>query len=311
MAEFSFKNRQDGGNTQPLEHWGMDSEYGVLTDILLGPVDNFGWLPSNATARRTLRKGDVFDAAVAAEQHQTMREIYQSAGVNVHMLTPDANHPYQIFARDSSVMTPWGPIITQMSNHWRRGEWTELVRFYHRMNIPVYDMVSTGTFEGGDFHILKPGVVACGYSGDRTTKEAIDQVSAWFEVEGWEFYAYEFDPFYLHLDVLFSMLTEGLAVACIDALEPEFIQWLKEKNIELIDVSFKNAMHHMGCNVVALGNDRVLLPAEASSLIDACKANGLEVMTVDVSMISRGGGSLHCMCQPLKRESVVKKSVIK
>ena len=304
MTDFSFRSRRLEGSTPVLESWGMDSEYGLLRDVLLGPPDNFRWLPSNSTARRSLRKGFAFDADVAKQQHAEMRASYESAGVKVHMLEPDTQHPYQIFSRDSSVMTPWGAIITQMANQWRRGEWTELVRFYHRMQIPVYDMVSTGTLEGGDFHVIKPGVALCGYSGDRTTKEAIKQVSAWFEAEGWEFYAYEFDPFYLHLDVLCSMLAEGLAAVCTDAVEPELVRWLKAHGIAVVDIPFKDAMNAMGCNVVSLGAERVLLPEEATALKQACVANGLEVYSVDVSMISQGGGSLHCMCQPLRRDKL-------
>ena len=60
----------------------------------------------------------------------------------------------------------------------------------------------------------------------------------------------------------------------------------------------------LGCNVVALGNDRVMVPAEAKSLYGICVANGLEVYTPDISMISKGGASLHCLCQPLRRDPV-------
>lgn len=280
----------------------MDSEYGVLKDVLLGPPDNYQWLPSNSTAQRSMRMGYQFEKHIALEQHANMVACYEDAGVRVHKLEAGDNLPYQIYARDSSVMTPWGAIVTQMSNHWRRGEYAEVIRFYGRKQIPIYDMVTKGTFEGGDFHIIKPGVVLCGYSGDRTSKQAIDQVSGWFESEGWEFFAYEFDPFYLHADVFFAMLADGLAAVCTDAVEDELLQWLKKHNIEIVDIPFKDAMNEMGCNVVSLGNERVLLPEEAKGLQERCRAHGLEVITVDISMISRGGGSLHCMCQPLRRE---------
>lgn len=302
MSDFTFRNRVEGGGTVPLKQWGLDSETGTLRDVLLGPADYFQWLGSNATSLRSLRKGYQFDAAVAVAQHQEMKACYESAGVRVHQLEADACLPYQIFARDSSVMTPWGAIVSQMSNHWRRGEYAEIVRFYHRNQIPIYDMVTTGTFEGGDFQVIKPGVVVCGYTGDRTSKPAIDQISSWFQDEGWEFYAYEFDPFYLHLDVFCSMLADNLAAVCIDAVEPEFVHWLKSQGLEIIEISFVDATQHMGCNVVSLGNDRVLLPQEATELQNKCRANGLDVYSVDVSMISRGGGSLHCMCQPLNRD---------
>ncbi|MBX2859183.1 MAG: amidinotransferase [Cellvibrionaceae bacterium] len=302
MTGFTLRARQSKGGSKTLNNWGMDSEYGVLKDVLLGPPQYYKWLPSNSTAQRSLRMGYEFNQQFVFEQHANMAAAYEAAGVQVHRLDGEAHLPYQIYARDSSVMTPWGAIVSQMSNHWRRGEFAEIIRFYERQQIPIYDMVTAGSFEGGDFHIIKPGVVLCGYSGDRTSRPAIDQVSSWFETEGWEFFAYEFDPFYLHADVFFSMLAEGLAAVCVDAVEDTFISWLTAHGIEIVNIPFKDAMNNMGCNVVSLGKERVLLPESATVLQERCRSHGLEVITVDISMIARGGGSLHCMCQSLHRE---------
>ena len=40
----------------------------------------------------------------------------------------------------------------------RRGEYAAVLRFHLDNDIPVYDMISAGNFEGGDFNIIKPGV---------------------------------------------------------------------------------------------------------------------------------------------------------
>ena len=164
-------------------------------------------------------------------------------------------------------------------------------------------MVTAGNIEGGDFMVLQPGVAACGFSGERSIEPAVQQVKAWFEAEGWELRPYAFDAHFLHLDVQFGMLAPGLAVACLDALEADFVQWLRGKGIRLLDVSYADAMQ-LGCNVVALGNDSVLVPASSKRLIDKCRAEGLTVYDPDVSMIGAGGGAVHCMCQALRRESV-------
>ncbi len=55
--------------------------------------------------------------------------------------------------------------------------------------------------------------------------------------------------------------------------------------------------------MVALGDDRVLAPASSRNLIAACRAEGLTVYDPDVSMIGAGGGAVHCMCQPLRRDA--------
>lgn len=298
-----LRTRLEGGGTPRPARWGVDSEYGVLREVLVGPVDNFAWRAGNAVAERSERVGLQFDFTMAKRQYQEMIDAYRQAGVNVHFLSPEPDLPYQIFARDSSVMTPWGAVIMQLQKPYRRGEYAACLKFYLSREIPIYDLVTAGNVEGGDFMVLKPGVAACGYSGERSIEPAINQLRSWFEAEGWEFHRYAFDPHFLHLDVQMGMIAPGLAVVCVEAVEPELVQWLKSKGIRALPIPYGDAMQ-LGSNVVALGNDRVLVPASSRNLIAACRAEGLTVYDPDVSMIGNGGGAVHCMCQALLRDRI-------
>lgn len=300
-SAFSLNNRLVQGGSPVLKNWGMDSEYGVMKDVLVGPMDHYSWQTGNAMSRRSMRLGRQFDKEVAKQQYREMLDAYRQAGVTPHFLQADQHLPYQLYARDSSVMTPWGPIVTQLYSPWRRGEWKHVVDFYQKNNIPIYDTVTAGSFEGGDFMVLEPGVILCGYTGERTSEAGINQVEAWVEKEGWEFKSYAFDPYFLHLDVKVAMLSEKLAAVCTQAVEDDLLDWFKARKIEIIDISYRSVVE-LGVNVVALGNDRVLIPAQSKELIDKSKAHGLEVFAPDMSMFTSGGGGVHCMCQPLRRE---------
>jgi N-dimethylarginine dimethylaminohydrolase len=294
--------RRDGGNTPRPERWGIDSEYGRLRDVLVGPIDHYSWqATSNAVVQRSLRVGLKFDAQRARAEYAEMIGVYEEAGVTVHQLPAQTGLPYQIYARDSSVMTPWGAVIMQCQKPFRRGEYAACVRFYLDAGIPIYDMITAGNIEGGDFMVLKPGVAVCGFSGERSIEPAVDQLQSWFQAEGWEFFKYAFDPHFLHLDVQVGMIAEGLAAVCVEAVEPELVTWLRSQRIRILEVPYDDAMR-LGCNLVALGRERVLLPASNERLIAACRAEGLTVYAPDVSMISNGGGSIHCMCQALRRD---------
>ncbi len=298
-----LRTRVEGGGTPRASGWGVDSEYGVLRDVLVGPIDHFEWQPGNAVAERAERVGLQFDFAVARAQYGEMLDAYRQAGVKVHLLQASPDLPYQIFARDSSIMTPWGAVIMQLQKPYRRGEYAACLRFYLDAGIPIFDLVTAGNVEGGDFMVLQPGVAACGYSGERSIEPAVRQLRGWFEAEGWDFYTYAFDSHFLHLDVQMGMLAEGLAVVCVEAVEPQLLEWLSRKRIRPIAIPYGDAMQ-LGTNVVALGNERVLVPASSKNLIAACKAEGLTVYDPDVSMIGNGGGSVHCMCQALRRDAV-------
>ena len=299
----SLKARIDSGGTPTAEPWGVDSETGTLRDVLIGPIDNYTWQPGNAIAQRSSRIGRPFDKQVVVSQYEEMIAAYESAGVEVHRLPAEEGLPYQVYARDSSVMTPWGAIIMQLQKPYRWGEYASVLRFYLDNEIPVYDLVTAGNAEGGDMMVLKPGVAVCGYSGERSSEAAVKQIKSWFEAEGWEFFAYAFDPHFLHLDVQMGMITNDLAVVCVEAVEPELLDFLAASGIDVVPISYGEAMN-MGTNIISLGDDRVLVPAAGKALIEKCRAEGLEVFDPDVSMIAQGGGSVHCMCQALRRDSL-------
>lgn len=306
MTASPLRSRLAGGGTPRPANWGVDSEYGVLRDVLLGPCDHYAWFPANAVAARSERIGLKYDLEVAKAQHRALAQAFETAGVKTHRLRPDPALRYQIFARDSSVMTPWGAIIMQLQRPQRRGEYAECVRFLVENGIPIFDTVTAGAIEGGDLMVLAPGLAVCGLSGERSTEPAVLQVKAWFEAEGWEFHTYAFDPHFLHLDVQMGMIAPGLAAVCVEAVEPAFVDWLKARRIRILEVSYREAMT-MGCNVVALGtgpggDERVMIPAANTRLIGLCRAEGLTVAEVDVSMIAAGGGAVHCLCQPLRRD---------
>jgi N-dimethylarginine dimethylaminohydrolase len=287
--------------TQPALQWGADSEYGVLTDVLLGPADNFHWLPTSSISKATLASGAVFDHDLAMRQHAEMVDAYRDAGVTVHTLPADPALPYQVYARDSSFMTPYGAVVTQMAQWWRRGEYAPVIRFYQEREIPIFNMVTAGSFEGGDFDVIEPGCALIGYCGERTQEQSARQVGGWFEAEGWEVMLEPIAEHYVHIDLMVCMLAPKLAAVCLDTTSDRVLDWLRSKRIELVPVSYRDTMQ-LGCNVVALGNDRILSTATSKDLNTRLRALGFTVYDPDMSMYLMGGGGVHCMCQAVHRE---------
>ena len=302
---FSLKARREGGGTPMLNYWGANSDYGTLRSVLLGPIENYKWLQTSSLSKKTLRRGVVFEPEVARKQHAEMVSAYESAGVEVNTHVPDPELPYQVYARDSSVMTPFGAIITNMSQWWRRGENFRCIQTYEKLGIPIYDYVTAGHFEGGDFNVIEPGCVLIGWEGEegRSHEPAAKQLQGWFEAEDWEVRLVDIDPYYVHIDLMVVMLAPKLAAVCLECTDPAVVDWLKAKNIEIIPVPFQETMA-LGCNVVALGEDRVLMPAESKTLKEALKARGFTIYDPELSMITQGGGGVHCMCQSLRRDPV-------
>ena len=105
--------------------------------------------------------------------------------------------------------------------------------------------------------MIEPGTALIGYTGGRGEEVAARQVGGWMEREGFEVKYAPIDEFYVHIDLMVCMLRPKLAAVCLDTTDPEIVAWLKSKRIEIVPVGFRDTMA-LGCNVVALGNDRVL-----------------------------------------------------
>ena len=284
-----------------MTDWGADSEYGVLHDVLLGPPDHFRWLPTSAISKATLASGAEFDPGRALDQHAELVSAYRGAGVRVHMLEPDPHLPYQVFARDSSVMTPGGAIVTQCAQQWRRGEYAPVIRFYQANDIPIRGMITAGSLEGGDVTIVEPGCMLIGNGEERTQVQAAEQLAKWLRDDGWEVRIEPIPGQFVHIDVLVSIVAPKLAAVCVEAASGGLTAWLRAKRFEILEVSLEDAFR-LGVNAMSLGSDRVISTRHSEVLNDAMRAHGLEVLDPDLSAFTAGGGGAHCLAQALRRE---------
>ncbi len=278
----------------------IDSETSTLLDVLVCPPTYFEWLPVNTAGRRSLASGETLDRDLVQRQHAELVAVLGSAGVNVHTLEARPEHPYMVYTRDSSQMTPWGPAIMQMRKPPRWGEFFWLKEFYKASGTPPWRYITTGSVEGGDVCVLRPGLLVVGCSGVRTDEPGASQLAEWFSDEGWECVIVPFDDHFCHLDVLFSMVADGLALAFPEALPSDFVRLVTDRGIRLVPVTYHEAME-IQANVLALGEGRVVSPRGHASVNERLRAEGLEVLDPDLSEIVKGGGSAHCTTQPLRR----------
>ncbi len=181
----------------------------------------------------------------------------------------------------------------------RRGEYASVLRFHQQTGFWRY--ASAGTCEGGDIHIIRPGLLLIGHSGVRTDLAGARQLAEWFEAQGWEVRLQPFAEHFLHLDVLFCMATDHLAVCCTEVLGEAFTDWLAAHDIAVIEASYSEVMA-MSCNILALGDGRVISPRHSARLNARLREAGLTVLDPPLDVFAAGGGSVHCLTMPLKRE---------
>lgn len=284
---------------------GLTNQTGKLVDVLLGRPDSYEWRAElNAISAMTFvhreRTGYAFDQERALAQHRALVDAFDAAGVRCHYLPADDGLPSSVFARDSSFMTPWGPVVAAVQTPPRRRDYAVVTQFFHAAEVPIWRWVTAGYFEGGDFAIVEPGVALLGYAGTRSTKEGAEQVQGWLQAEGWEALAVPIAPQFVHMDAVLVMLAPGLALVCEDALEAYALDWLDAHRIRRIPVSYRECMS-LGGNVVALGDDRVISMSQNTTINERLRAEGFTVAAIDYEQFTLGGGGVHCSCHELRR----------
>ena len=210
-------------DTQTRLPWGVDTEYGPLTDVLLCRPEHYRWLPTSPISQATLDDGAVFDHPRALRQHAEMVGCYEQEGIRCHFLEPDPALPYQVFARDSSAATPAGGVLLALNQWWRRGEYAAVLEFHRASGIPLAGMITAAAVEGGDVMIVEPGCVLIGCADVRTQEPGARQLAGMFAQMGWEARIQAFPSRFVHIDVIVAVLAEKLVAVTTERhrIDPE------------------------------------------------------------------------------------------
>jgi N-dimethylarginine dimethylaminohydrolase len=288
-----------GGLARSASRWGITSESDRLTDVLLVSPDHLAPVACCSVTRENLRDGYRTDRCRARSQHEALIEALGLADVRIELAAGSPDLPDMVYARDAGLMTPWGYLPLAPGAPHRRREACLLADHVRSLGIPVLPQVEGGTIEGGDISIFRDGLALIGCSGERTDEAGAKAAADLFAHHGWRALIYRFDPHFLHLDTQFSALSFDQALACVDVLDDAFLSELKAEAIDLMPVSYK-AARRLGCNVLALGDDRILA-ATGAGLSEPLQREGYQVTELDLSEFTNCGGGVHCLTLPLAR----------
>lgn len=288
--------------TPSSRSWGADSEYGRLTDVLLCAPTHLKPVPCCAVTAAHLRNGFAYSVGEAIRQHHALEAVLRASGVRCHVVDASPALPDLAFARDATLMTPWGLVELNLATDHRRPESRHIARFAEARGVPLIGRIEHGTVEGGDVCLIRPGTVVIGCSDERTNAEGARSLAALFERHGWRAYIHAFDPHFLHLDTQFAMLDANRALAAVDVLDDAFLAFVEGLGIELVPVTYKE-VQQLGGNVLSLGGGRIVSAASNWRVNRVLLGLGYDVAAVDLDQFTACGGGVHCLTLPLARDA--------
>lgn len=142
--------------------------------------------------------------------------------------------------------------------------------------MPICDMVTAGTFEGGDFNVIDEGCVLIGCGSARTQEDGAHQVEGWFKKEGWETRVAFIDEYCVHIDLRIVPIAPKLTAICLVYIVSVIVAKLTGKGHNIVDVPSADTMA-LGCNFMSLGSERVIAPSSSCALIGRLRAHGFDV----------------------------------
>jgi len=303
--------------------WGAQSEIGKLEECLVQKPGEEVAPPKEHLAWYQFRVRP--DPRKCQEEIDKFHDMLKTEGVRLQYITPPKEwlmrEPYGVQhvrmpggPRDPGFVVNGGAIVGRMSLPYRRGEEFWWAKKVMDLGCPILGTVrGTGRFEGGNVIWLDPTHVCIGRSA-RTNQEGIDQVSAILKtleppvedihvvaIPGWLDNLNWPAGGFAHLDCVFGYVDDGTALVYPAALPYDFIEYLREKDINMLEVPPQEAKD-VACNTVALAPGKIMLIAGFPITKRLLEQAGVDVITYDYTQMAPIGGGPHCAIGPLIRE---------
>lgn len=281
---------------------------GTLRRVLVCSPRTAGWNnPDQAAQWRELGFLHAPDFAVAQAQHDQLCWILENAGAEVIELPASATLTLDaVYAHDASIPTDFGLIRLNPGKANRVPEAPHQRDFCRAFGIPTLGEITIpGTAEAGDMVWLDSHTLLVG-QGYRTNLRGIDQLRALLRPHGIDVVSAALPhgqgpSACLHLMSLISLLNENTALFDLPSLAVETIVLLKARGCRFLEID-PSERSTLACNVLSLGEGRLVAIEENHQTNQRLRAAGFEVHTFPGSEICvNGSGGPTCLTRPLLR----------
>jgi len=280
----------------------------ALQRVLVCSPRTAGWnRPEYAARWRDLGYRHAPDFAKAQAQHDALCQQLAAAGAEIIELAPSHDLSLDaVYAHDASLATDFGLVVMRPGKANRVSEGHHHGAFCVRFAIPMLaKIIAPGTTEAGDMIWLDAKTLLIGH-GYRTNAAGIHQMRDVLARKGVEVLSAPLPhgagpSECLHLMSLISLLDEHTALVDLPWLAVATVELLKGRGFKFIEID-SSERETLACNVLALGNKRLLAIEENRKTNTRLSEAGFEVRTFPGSELCiNGGGGPTCLTRPLLR----------
>lgn len=276
------------------------NSHGRLRKVLLCKADYYEELPISEIAHRSMDEGDLVDKTTAIRMHEELVQALREADVDIEWEVAHPEHHWQVYTRDFGAMTPAGALIGKFKYSQRWGDEEFAIEAFERLGVPMAGRVTKGAVEGGDCWMLDEQTLVIG-SGNRSTLRGIEDAAEILRRYDIEVVPVEFLAKWNHLDMIFSVIAERTALVCKEAIPDGFAKFLNSKGWRMVEVPLEEVLK-TGCNVLALGDDRIMSFEENKVVNEMLRSLGFKLFTPHLREFTKMGGGPHCLTFEIERD---------
>jgi N-dimethylarginine dimethylaminohydrolase len=231
----------------------------------------------------------------------------ETAGAEVIEIPPAPDLSLDaVYAHDASLPTDYGLIELRPGKPNRLPEAPHQAAFCETLDFPTLGTITPpGTAEAGDMIWLDHKTLLIGH-GYRTNPAGIQQIRALLAPKGVDVLSaplpYGPGPSAcLHLMSLISLLDHHTALVDLPWLAVETVELLKSRGFQFVEID-PAERDTLACNVLALGNNRLLAIEENHSTNARLRYAGFDLRAFPGSELCiNGSGGPTCLTRPLLR----------
>ena len=250
---------------------------------------------------------DAPDYNESLNEYEAFIDILKSHNIEMYFLDGSNNNTIDsIYAHDPFIISNDGAIICNMGKKNRVSEIENIKIFLKNNDIPILGEISApGKLEGGDIVWIDKHNIAVGI-GYRSNIEGAKQLGEILSgivknVIPVPLPHWKGPSDCLHLMSNLSPIDSNLFLVYSRLLPVQFIQYLEENKIELIEVPFEE-YETMACNVLAIAPREVIMLEGNPITKKLLEKENVIVHTYKGSEISlKGSGGPTCLTKPLLR----------
>ena len=284
-----------------------NSMVGPLRRVLVCSPRSAGWdTPGQSSEWQKLGFLRRPDFGMAQTQHHELCRQLQEVAEIVQLPPASDLSLDAVYAHDPSLPTDYGAVIMNPGKANRRAEARRQAELYRKLGTAVLGEIrDPGTSEAGDMLWVDSHTLLVG-QGYRTNPSGIAQLRSLLAPKGVEVRTAPLPHGHgpsacLHLMSLISLLDEHTALVDLPSLAVETVELLKAHGYKFVEIDYSER-ETLACNVLSLGNKRLLALEENPKTNARMHAAGFDVRTFPGSELCiNGSGGPTCLTRPLLR----------